>query len=161
MNILVLKQSNVQGAATSASKVAEHVGFVHNEVTYGHLHYPKTAGSTINGELSSHFERVCGNKGYSYDQYQFNQRKEMNNTTTHVHKYMRNYEGGAKRVAMSEIGYEDCDYVSMEIGWRKWLDLPAAIMPLELHVPCRTPLVDHLMSQCNHCLLYTSDAADE
>jgi hypothetical protein len=43
-------------------------------VVYGHVHLGKTAGTTINGELALHFERVCGNKGYSYDAYQFNKR---------------------------------------------------------------------------------------
>jgi hypothetical protein len=29
----------------------------------GHLHYAKTAGTEINGELAAHYERVCGHKG--------------------------------------------------------------------------------------------------
>jgi hypothetical protein len=41
---------------------------------YGHLHFPKTAGSSLNSLMASKYERVCGNKGYSYDSYQHNSR---------------------------------------------------------------------------------------
>lgn len=41
---------------------------------YGFVHIPKTAGSNINGELALSFERVCGNKGYSYDAVNHNAR---------------------------------------------------------------------------------------
>jgi hypothetical protein len=30
---------------------------------YGHLHFPKTAGSSLNSIMASKYERVCGNKG--------------------------------------------------------------------------------------------------
>ena len=43
------------------------IGWVRPDVVYGHVHMAKTAGTEINGELAMHFERVCGNKGYSYD----------------------------------------------------------------------------------------------
>jgi hypothetical protein len=49
---------------------------------------------------------------------------------------------------MSEIGFEDCDYISLEVDWQTW-KLFNATPSLELHVPCRDPLT-HLMSQCNH-----------
>ena len=50
---------------------------------------------------------------------------------------------------MDEIGFEDCDFISMESNWPFWRRFEDWPLPLELHVPCRDPL-DHLMSQCNH-----------
>ncbi|KAL7577976.1 hypothetical protein ACA910_007595 [Epithemia clementina (nom. ined.)] len=52
---------------------------------------------------------------------------------------------------MDEIGYENCDYISMEIAWNEWsrfdnLPLPNGAV-LEIHVPCREPL-SQLMSAC-------------
>ena len=56
---------------------------------------------------------------------------------------------------MTEIGYEDCDYIAHEESWTLW---PDTILPqlanvpfktLELHVPCRKPALDHLLSMCN------------
>ena len=41
-----------------------------DQVVIGHVHMAKTSGTTLNGNLSMHFERVCGHKGYSYDAYQ-------------------------------------------------------------------------------------------
>jgi hypothetical protein len=39
------------------------VGYVRYDKVIGHLHYAKTAGTEINGELAAHYERVCGHKG--------------------------------------------------------------------------------------------------
>lgn len=36
--------------------------------------YINTGGTSINGILANKFERVCGNKGFSYDAYQDNER---------------------------------------------------------------------------------------
>jgi len=49
-----------------------------NSVTYGFLHMQKTGGTTINGFLATHYERVCGNKGYSYD-YHANNKMQLRN----------------------------------------------------------------------------------
>jgi len=51
-----------------------HTVAVNNDIVYGHVHMTKTAGSEINGLLASRYERVCGNKGNSYDYYQTNAR---------------------------------------------------------------------------------------
>ena len=69
-----------------------------NNVVYGHIHMAKTAGSTINGRLSLDFERVCGNKGYSFDSYR---RKGLGHSWDEFKKW----------------GWEDCDYLSWETGW--------------------------------------------
>jgi hypothetical protein len=49
---------------------------------------------------------------------------------------------------MREIGFEDCDYISLEENWPRWKEFKE-FPSLQLHVPCRDPLV-HLMSQCNY-----------
>lgn len=58
-----------------------------------------------------------------------------------------------------EMGFEDCDYVSLEtnyggFGPNFWLNLANQLhslqrnISLELHIPCRDP-IDHMLSQCN------------
>ena len=137
---------------------------------YGHLHYAKTAGTTLNGRLASQYERVCGNRGYSYDAYQFNQRVEQqlhqhNRTSIPAQQtgqkdainkaFEQNWNRGRVPPAvMEEIGYENCDYISLEDRWTVWDRLLLHNnndnrWKLELHIPCRDPL-DHLLSQCNH-----------
>lgn len=49
-------------------------GWIRPHQVYGLLHMAKTGGTEINGQLANHFERVCGNKGYSYDALQTNSR---------------------------------------------------------------------------------------
>ena len=44
---------------------------------FGHVHIAKTSGTSLNGNMSLHFERVCGNKGYSYNAYQSNPRRAV------------------------------------------------------------------------------------
>ena len=41
---------------------------------FGHVHIAKTGGTTLNGVLAMKYQRICGNKGYSYDYYQANKR---------------------------------------------------------------------------------------
>lgn len=50
---------------------------------------------------------------------------------------------------MDEIGYESCDWISNEIAWDWWKQFEKWYTPMELHIPCRSPL-DHLMSALNH-----------
>jgi len=57
--------------------------------------------------------------------------------------------GRVNPVVMQEIGFEDCDFVSLEQDWTAWREV-AHVWPMELHVPCRDPPLDHLLSQCNH-----------
>ncbi len=98
---------------------------------------------------------------YSYDAVQFNQRVKTMVESTGVadlnkvggpdlisNKYKDFNRGRVKPDIMQEIGFEDCDYISLELPWDTWTGI-AQMWPLELHVPCRDPL-DHLMSQCNH-----------
>lgn len=109
---------------------------------------------------------------YSYDAVQFNERvrkySETHAGTVNVEdelpdiisaKFKEFNRGRVHYKVMDEIGYEDCDYVSIELTWKKWLDI-AKIWPLELHVPCRDPL-EHLMSQCNYRhIRFDCDAID-
>ena len=130
---------------------------------YGHLHYAKTAGTTINGVLAAKYERVCGTKGYSYDAYQFNKRVERRLRKFNVSSLSEEKAGGNDLVnksfpdwnrgrvpqrIMDEIGYENCDYVSFENPSMVWNRMNET-WNFELHVPCRDP-VAHLRSQCNH-----------
>jgi hypothetical protein len=126
-------------------------------VVYGHVQVAKTVDTEINGELASHFERVCGHKGYSYDAYEFNKRVKAsgeNATLEHTSmdlisiQYKDFNRGRVPLPVMEEIGFEDCDYISLKAPWETWnkfKEWPS----LELHVPCRDPL-SHLMSQCKH-----------
>ena len=136
---------------------------------YGLLHMAKTGGTEINGELANHFERVCGNKGYSYDALETNRRfqqkkaeYESNNSSQHGLLYEmdmgdiisqikpRHNRGNIPRPVMVEIGFDNCDYVALEtVRTSEWADYVASQWPLELHVPCRDAL-EHLMSSCNH-----------
>ncbi|KAK1738883.1 hypothetical protein QTG54_010199 [Skeletonema marinoi] len=53
---------------------------------------------------------------------------------------------------MKKIGFEECDYISVETNWQFWTrsfgNGTFHGLKMELHVPCRNRL-DHLMSQCN------------
>lgn len=64
------------------------------------------------------------------------------------YKYPNFNRGRVSPEVMREIGFEDCDYISLELPWEIWKEI-APLWPMELHVPCRDPL-DHFMSQCNH-----------
>ncbi|KAL7559651.1 hypothetical protein ACA910_006248 [Epithemia clementina (nom. ined.)] len=56
--------------------------------------------------------------------------------------------GNVPLAVMDDIGYENCDYISLEMDWRGWnTRFNDVEWNLELHVPCRDPL-DHLMALC-------------
>ena len=46
------------------------------QTVYAHVHVMRTGGSTLNHRMASHFDNVCGNKGYSLDYYQAVQAKK-------------------------------------------------------------------------------------
>jgi hypothetical protein len=164
--VLVFQHHYFVGAYPDTKTSVVNIGedYVPSNVIYGHLHVAKTAGTEFNGKLASQFERVCGNKGYSYDAYQFNERA-ANSGETLVKKiaaksedliskqFKKGDRGKVPGQIMQEIGFEDCDYISAESPWRFWKQFNNEEWPwpssLELHVPCRDPL-KHLMSQCNH-----------
>jgi hypothetical protein len=129
---------------------------------YGHVHVTKTAGSTLNGRMAAQFDNVCGHKGYSLDFYQAQAVVEKHIRDDGIWKleertgdlvdksYPKFSRTRVPLKVMDEIGYENCDYISLEVPWQRWNerfeDWP---FPVELHVPCRDPLA-HLMSRCNH-----------
>jgi hypothetical protein len=164
--VIVFQHHHFVGAypATRTSFVTIGDNYVPSNVIYGHLHIAKTAGTEFNGKLASQFERVCGNKGYSYDAYQFNERAANSGETLLkkiavksddliAKQFKKHDRGRVPGKIMQEIGFEDCDYISMESPWKFWKKFNDKEWPwpssLELHVPCRDPL-RHLMSQCNH-----------
>jgi len=154
-------------------------GYVYPPKIFGHLHYAKTAGTEINGQLAAHYERVCGHKGSSHDSYQVQLRQqqqlveEMAQNSTHRPKANQTssspiYYVSETHTASDSISKVYPTYnrgrVPEEIMWERgfedcdWISLEfrwetwAAILPdypIELHVPCRHP-IQHLMSQCNH-----------
>ncbi len=121
--------------ATRRMKKLDEVPYRHEDVIFGHIHMARTAGSSLNWNLSNHYERVCGNKGYSYDAY---------TKGTDV----------KQAAIVKSIGFEDCDYISMETDPGSAADFWFQFdhfhnTPMELHVPCREP-IDYLMSLCNY-----------
>lgn len=127
----------------------------HPDVIYGHAHIAKTAGTTLNGNLSMHYERICGHKGYSYDAYSTNERAKRNNHSleysgdSHSKLVKQSNRGNVPPSIMREIGFHNCDWISHGSRWQAWLRFQNWTIPLELHVPCRDK-IDHLMSQCNY-----------
>ena len=135
----------------------EDSGFRYPSQIFGHVHMAKTAGTSINAVLSLNFERVCGNKGYSYDALLTNERlKPLKGEQVPAIKdsINRARAAGFSRSQvpldmMDEIGYDDCDYISLEVPAQSWLKKKLPPMPIELHIPCRNP-IEHLLSMCNH-----------
>jgi len=138
------------GASSKTARTEETLHLRHeqapspNITIYGHVHMAKTGGTSINGIFANKFERVCGHKGYSFDAYSDNERAK------------RDKNAKPPRIVlprMVEIGFEDCDYVSMEGSWTDWNTNFANDtfhgVSVELHVPCRER-IDHLMSQFNY-----------
>lgn len=122
-------------------------GYIRPDSIYGHIHFAKTGGSSLNGLLANNYERVCGNKGVSYDAYaknvQFRKHVERNH-----HQKNNKYE--MTNEDLERNGWENCDYISMEHKWDYWEKFNDFHgLHMELHLPCRDP-IDHLMSQCNH-----------
>jgi hypothetical protein len=118
----------------------------HPPILMGHIHMAKTGGTSLNGMLANKFERVCGHKGYSYDAYQANERFKKLNTTMLTNSRRDRVPPNT----MTEIGFEDCDFISQELPANFWFQFDDFHdTPMELHLPCRDP-IDHLMSQCNY-----------
>jgi hypothetical protein len=85
---------------------------------FGHVHMAKTAGTEINGQLAQRFERVCGNKGNSYDAISYNERVgsglEVGDTSWKrkpdmISKlFKKDYNRGSIHWdAMKEVGFHD------------------------------------------------------
>mmetsp|Transcript_29636 Transcript_29636/g.71311 ORF Transcript_29636/g.71311 Transcript_29636/m.71311 type:complete len:311 (-) Transcript_29636:807-1739(-) len=109
---------------------------------FAHVHIAKTAGTSINGRLAGKYERICGHKGYSYDYYQYNEREKKKGSAVRP-----SGRGKVRNTTMYQIGYEDCDWISIEGHWHDFDRIRD--YPLEFHIPCREP-ISHLLSECNH-----------
>jgi len=121
-------------------------------IIFGHLHVGKTGGTSLNANLSMQFERVCGNKGYSFSSFQANEQVASGayGPKNSVVLVKENLFTRFDSKVMDEIGYEDCDYISVERDWKFWKQFNDFHgTQIELHVPCRDP-IDHLMSGCNY-----------
>lgn len=118
------------------------------QMMVGLIHMAKTGGTNLNSRLANKYERVCGNKGWSFDVYQRTVRDKLRKANlTSVRK------GGYpvyNRTNMRKWGFENCDLVSEELSHGFWLShFSNWPLPVQIHLPCRDP-VEHLMSQCNH-----------
>ena len=134
MNMMSSSHNDAPPPAAPVTPPQVQEGWVRPPIIYGLAHIAKTGGTTINGELANHFERVCGNKGYSYDAYMTNERfqqtveKRANDDSKKKnHLVMRADQGDSltklwpsfnrgntPRKWMDEVGYDDCDYVAIE-----------------------------------------------
>ena len=168
------KNDETTRSSMNLNVVQETYGYIRPDKIFGHVHIAKTGGTTgkiyfekilfvsvfyseslilipgeiVNSLFANKFERVCGNKGSSYEAYAQNEKDlkklhELNKDS--LYPYNTNHSSAYP-------GFEDCDYISQEVTWNKWSrNFPGGKLhnvPVELHVPCRDPL-DHLMSQCN------------
>eukprot|EP00934_Nitzschia_sp_Nitz4_P009360 Nitzschia sp. Nitz4//scaffold28_size193895//129885//132995//NITZ4_001671-RA/size193895-snap-gene-0.346-mRNA-1//-1//CDS//3329546000//9350//frame0 len=119
--------ANISGIASSSS------GFTYQPYPYvfGLVHVAKTAGSYINSYLAAHFERVCGNKGYSYNSaanyrlVNHSVEASLSRNKTPCLNFKCTYGKEDKRIiAMpsesNAIGFEDCDYIALEQSWTVW-----------------------------------------
>jgi hypothetical protein len=74
--VLLLMFLTSSRTSKQSDNVVLEQGWVRPPNTFGLIHIAKTAGSEINGNLTMHYERVCGNKGWSYDAISVNERKK-------------------------------------------------------------------------------------
>lgn len=126
----------------------------HPPILYGHVHVAKTGGTSLNGILANKFDHVCGHKGYSYDAYQDNERAKKEGVVKLGLGAEQLWSRSRVNPAiMNTIGYENCDYISLEQPADYWMDYFANEkfhnIKMELHIPCRDRL-EHLMSMCNY-----------
>ena len=123
-------------------------------------------GTTLNLNVSTHFELACGNKGYSFDAAMRNRllasAHPSNASGLTLQEAKRYHALDESYEVMENRGWEDCDWISLEVEWSFWTRFGnhqlvpfhrrlhhQPEVPLELHIPCRDP-VDHLMSMLNH-----------
>lgn len=94
--------------------------FKSTDYIYRLVHIAKTAGSSINGDLSMHYKQICRNKGYSYDAFQMNQRFRKSGSVmqysgdSYAELYRKYNQGRVPPQLKDEIGYESCDWISVE-----------------------------------------------
>jgi len=108
-------------------------------VIYGHVHMAKTGGTLINGNLSAHYERICGHKGYSYAAFNTNQRFKP--PSQEAPYYLGFNRAHVAIGVMNRIDYHDCDWISFEQNWNRWLQFQNWNIPMS---PVEDP-VDHPM----------------
>ncbi|KAL7577980.1 hypothetical protein ACA910_007598 [Epithemia clementina (nom. ined.)] len=135
----ILPNSNYTSRASSSpsSSCTVNCSRPSQNIVYGHLHFMKTVGSTINGAMAATYKRVCGHKGYSYDANQFNNciqqlrwhynqmRFSFGKASLGGDMYQTFIKDGHSRgripqSIMDDIGYEDCNYISLEVPWTGW-----------------------------------------
>ena len=114
------------------------------EINVGN-HTPKeNTGDLVNKHIKKH------NRGRVPQKIIPGHHTPQENTGDLVNKQWKNFNRGRVPLdIMREIGFEDCDYISLETGWKEWSNVLKAVgARIELHIPCREP-INHLMSMCN------------
>lgn len=144
VGILTIRREGSFPGTLRTTKAA--AGYVRPNKLFGYVHIGKAGGTNLNSLFANVFERVCGNKGYSFESYKENE----------VAMHLGNgYPVGGFNVhdGMKSVGFEDCDYVANEVNYKFWIqnfgNESFHGVPMELHVPCRDR-IDHVMSQCNY-----------
>lgn len=98
----------------------------------GVIHMAKAAGSSLNTLLALTYERVCGNKGNSFDAFMFNEKRIAE------HSFKAHRVTAYKTAKwLSQMGPEDCDLIMEETKWDFWPPLEEKLgklgIPMELH----------------------------
>ena len=125
----------------------------------------KSGGTSMNSYLANNYERVCGNKGNSYEAYKENEQWKQNKAIYDIKHANGTYDekkliwnhlwyDGPENYNRDNKGNEDCDIVFQEVQYKWWMNqFPNGKFhqntTVELHVPCREP-IDSLISQCNY-----------
>jgi len=159
------KEVNVSsvGRNYSLPKEASVSSVVRNSVLpvkYGFVHMARSGGSVLNHLLALKYERVCGNKGYSYNENAKNEKArrkrsegsaDLNLTALAIANQKKRFSNSTHRQNTPDImikrGFDKCDYIAMEVPSTLWRKIIDRHRPLEMHIPCRDP-IDHLMSMC-------------
>ena len=136
-----MQQNYNAGSQVDQDKAA--AGYVRPNKLFGYVHIGKAGGTNLNSLFANVFERVCGNKGYSFESYKENE----------VAKHLGNGYPVESFNEAEPVRFEDCDYVANEVNYKFWIqnfgNESFHGVPMELHVPCRDR-IDHVMSQCNY-----------
>ena len=80
-------------------RTTKATGYVRPNKLFGYVHIAKAGGTNLNSLFANVFERVCGNKGYSFESYRENEvAKHLGNGYP-----VESFNGG-----MKSVGFEDC-----------------------------------------------------
>ena len=158
VGILIVRREGYFRGTLRTTKAAP--GYVRPNKLFGYVHIAKAGGTNLNSLFANVFERVCGNKGYSFESYRENEVAKRLGNGYPVERFNEHWSDDDRPLSFSgeqgapfSFGLEDCDYVANEVNYKFWIqnfgNASFHGVPMELHVPCRDR-IDHVMSQCNY-----------